>query len=465
MKILNKSFFIIVFFTIFTGINVVSCVSKDVRAIKTGDVIYFDTKGLNDDWNTVKIYFYSTWGGSEIVSWNDSLNMEKIEGTTVFKYTVPASLNAESHNANLLVFQNGKGGDSNQTINIGFIDTGYAYVIDGTDNNKQKGYWYVYDKTELIELYNSLKDYEEMYYTSDTWTEFKNKLIAASDAINNEIRIGEKAGGGYTVAYDDIISELNTAKNNLVVNKELLKNKIDEVKQINTNGYIASTVDTLNRTIEDLENKYNSADITVADVKTWIKNLDDAAKSLKVDKSELELLIDLVNTSLNKNIKYIDPTSLQEMKEILSKSDVVVNDLDATVADVNNSITGIQDEINKLKFNRELIIALINKANEIDFDKYTEESVNVLKEKIAKAEELLKQDKITIEEFDTVEKEVNDAINGLVEKINIPATNEFVNKNPSTGTYIVIVIIVIAIALIVLIITSLYNKNKKTDKE
>lgn len=465
MKILNKFLAIVAFCIIFTGLSVVSCESKDVRAVKTGDVIYFDTKGLNADWNTVKIYFYSTWGGSDIVSWNDSLNMEKIEGTTVFKYTVPDSLNAESHNVNMLVFHNGKGGDSNQTIDLGFIDTGYAYVIDGTYNNKQKGYWYLYDKSELIELYNSLKDYEKMYYTSDTWTEFENKLIAASNAINNEIRLGEKEGGGYTVVYNDIISELNTAKNNLVVNKELLKNKIDEVKQINTNGYTKTTVDTLNTTIENAEDKYNSADITVDDIKTWIKNLDDAAKALKVDKSELELLIDLVNTALNKYVKYIDPTSLQEMRTILSKSDVVVNDSDATVADVNNSITEIQDEINKLKFNRELIVALINKANGIDFDKYTEESVNVLKEKIAKAEELLKQDKITIEEFDTVEKEVNDGINGLVEKTNIPATNEVVNSNPSTGTYIVIVIIVIVIALIVLIVTSLYNKNNKKDKK
>lgn len=452
MKILKKTFFIVAFFTIFTGLSVVSCVSKETRALKTGDVIYFDTNGLNADWNTVKIYFYSTWGGSEMVSWDNSLNMEKIEGTTVFKYAVPASLNAESHNVNMIVFQNGKGGESNQTIGLEFIDTGYAYIIDDTYNDKQKGYWYVYDKTELIELYNSLKDYEEMYYTSDTWAEFENKLIAASDVINNEIRIGEKVGG-YTIVYDDIISELNTTKNNLIVNKELLKNKIDEVRQINPNGYIASTVDTLNKTIENAEDKYNSADFTVDDIKTWIKNLDDAAKALKVDKSELELL----NTSLNKNIEYIAPTKLQEMKEILPSSDVVVNEPDATVADVNNYIT----EKKELKFNRELITILINKSNGIDFDKYTEESVNLLKEKIAKAEELLKQDKITIEEFDTVEKEINDAINGLVEKTNIPVTNKFVNKNPSTGTYIVIVIIVIVIALIVLIVTSLYNKKDK----
>lgn len=404
MKILKKFFAIAAFFAIFAGLSVVSCVSKDVRAIKTGDVIYFDTKGLNENWDNVKIYFYSTWGGSEIVSWNDSLAMEKIDGTTVFKYTVPANLNAESHNVNMLVFHNGKGGDPNQTIDLGFIDTGYAYVIDSTDNNKQKGYWYVYDKSELIDLYNSLKDYEGMYYTSDSWTEFENKLIAASDAINNEIRIGEKAGGGYTVAYDDIISELNTAKNNLVVNKEILKNKIDEVKQINTNGYIASTVDTLNRTIEDAENKYNSADITVDDIKEQINNLDNAVSALEVDKAPLKKKID--------------------------------------------------------------------EAKAIDLDKYTEDTVEVLNETIKKAEEIYNSSNITVSDVKTWVKNIDDAINGLIEKTNIvPDTNESVNeivsetKNPNTGTYIVIVIIVVVIALIVLIVTSLYNKKKKTDKK
>ena len=59
------------FTLVFTSLNVASCAHKDVRVVKTGDVIYFDTKNLN--WDTVKIYFYSTWGKSEIVKWDVDL--------------------------------------------------------------------------------------------------------------------------------------------------------------------------------------------------------------------------------------------------------------------------------------------------------------------------------------------------------------------------------------------------------
>lgn len=404
MKILKKFFAIAAFFIIFTGLSVVSCVSKDVRAIKTGDVIYFDTKGLNENWDNVKIYFYSTWGGSEIVSWNDSLAMEKIDGTTVFKYTVPANLNAESHKANMLIFQNGKGGDANQTINLAFIDTGYAFTIDGIKDNRRDGHWYVYDKSELINLYNSVKDYEEIYYTSDTWTEFESKLSAALDAINNEMKIDMNSDGVLESKYEDVINELAEARDNLVIDKSILKNKIDEVKQVEKDGYTTSTVDALNKAIKDAEDKYNSSDITVDDIKEQINNLDNAVSALEVDKAPLKKKID--------------------------------------------------------------------EAKAIDLDKYIEDTVEVLNETIKKAEEIYNSSNITVSDVKTWVKNIDDAINGLIEKTNIvPDTNESVNeivsetKNPNTGTYIVIVIIVIVIALIVLIVTSLYNKKKKTDKK
>ena len=128
------------FTLVFTSLNVASCAHKDVRVVKTGDVIYFDTKNLN--WDTVKIYFYSTWGKSEIVKWDDSVQMTKVSDVSiVFSYTIPESPNAGSHNCNMLVFQNGNGGDSNQTIDLGFIETVYAYINENyntsnhSDNN------------------------------------------------------------------------------------------------------------------------------------------------------------------------------------------------------------------------------------------------------------------------------------------------------------------------------------------
>ena len=296
-KKFKKIFVAFLAFTlVFTSLNVASCAHKDVRVVKTGDVIYFDTKNLN--WDTVKIYFYSTWGKSEIVKWDDSVQMTKVSDVSiVFSYTIPVSPNAGSHNCNMLVFQNGNGGDSNQTIDLGFIETVYAYIIENYNtSDKKKGYWYVYGKTELAELYNSVKDYEELYYTQDTWNAFKERLDAAKNSLDNEVRVGKNVGGSYECDYETVISDLKTARNNLVVNKEILKNKIGEVNALDFDGYTKDTVDA----IKVAEEKYNSSDITVSDVKAQVKNLDDAINRLvektTIDTNENNVTSDKPNT-------------------------------------------------------------------------------------------------------------------------------------------------------------------------
>ena len=102
-----------------------------------------------------------------------------------------------------------------------------------------------------------------------------------------------------------------------------------------------------------------------------------------------------------------------------------------------------------------------------DFNKYTDETVEVLKNAIKKAEDLLVKDNISPDEFDEVEKDVLAAIKGLVEKnIDNDQINSVISNNPSTGTYIVIVVVVIGIAFAALIGTAVYSKkNKKVNKK
>ena len=89
MKTVKKMLFAFVaFVTFFSCINVAFCAHKDVRSVKTGDVIYFDNKNVN--WDNVKIYFFSSIGGTEMVSWNNSITMTKVsEDSTIYSYTVP----------------------------------------------------------------------------------------------------------------------------------------------------------------------------------------------------------------------------------------------------------------------------------------------------------------------------------------------------------------------------------------
>ena len=158
---------------------------------------------------------------------------------------------------------------------------------------------------------------------------------------------------------------------------------------------------------------------------------------------------------------------MAEMRELLSKADEVIADDNATVDDVSNSIKDVDKKIDELKFNRELITSLIKKAKSYDFNNYTDETVEALKNAIKEAEKLLIKDNISPDEFDEVEKDVLAAIKGLVEKnIDNDQINSVISNNPSTGTYIVIVVVVIGIALAALIGTAVYSKkNKKVNKK
>lgn len=532
MKTVKKMLFAFVaFVTFFSCINIAFCAHKDVRAVKTGDVIYFDNKNVN--WDNVKIYFFSSIGGTEMVSWDNSITMTKVsEDSTIYSYTVPDSLNAEAHKCDCVIFHNGNGGDSNQTIGLGFFENAYAFMPDNNSSGKKTGYWYVYDKSELQELYNSVKDYEATYYTEDSWNNFKEKLDSANNLLNNEVRVGDDPAGDYDCAYETGISDLKVARDNLIVSKEPLKNKIDEIKGLSLIGYTKENIPNLENAIASAEAKYNDVNITANDVKNQILNLENAKNNLrvdiiplrekideakaidltgyteetanalrdtinnaeekyadatitvndvtnqisilsgaisalKVDKEELKILVEMVKILLNDYSKYIDPTSMTEMKELLSKADEVIADENATVDDVANAIRDVDKKVDELKFNRELITSLIEKAKSYDFNKYTDETVEVLKDAIKKAEDLLVKDNISPDKFEKVEKDVLAAIKGLVEKnIENNQINSVISNNPSTGTYIVIVIIVIGVALATLIGTTVYSKkNKKVNKK
>ena len=532
MKTVKKMLFAFVaFVTFFSCINVAFCAHKDVRSVKTGDVIYFDNKNVN--WDNVKIYFFNSESNAYMVPWDNSVTMTKVsENSTIYSYTFPESLNAEAHNCDCIIFNNGIGGDSNQSIHLGFFETGYAFMADNNSTDKKTGYWYVYDKSELQELYNSVKDYESTYYTEDSWNNFKEKLDSANNLLNNEVRVGDDPAGGYDCAYETGISDLKAARDNLIVNKEPLKNKIDEIKglslvgytnesvsnlenaitaaeakyndvnitandvrdqilnlenvksnlkvdiaplrekideakAINLTGYTEETVNALKDAINSAEEKYADVDITVNEVTNQVSILSDAISALKVDKEKLKVLVEIVKDLLNDYSKYIDPTSMAEMRELLSKADEVIADDNATVDDVSNSIKDVDKKIDELKFNRELITSLIKKAKSYDFNNYTDETVEALKNAIKEAEKLLIKDNISPDEFDEVEKDVLAAIKGLVEKnIDNDQINSVISNNPSTGTYIVIVVVVIGIALAALIGTAVYSKkNKKVNKK
>ena len=469
MKVIKKiSFIFLLICLVFMSVSNVFC-AIDVRAVKTGDVIYFDN--TDTKWEKVRVYFYSTWGGSEVVSWANSLEMTEVSDG-IYALNIGSELNIEDHNVNMLVFNNGKEGNSNQSIDLGFIDSIYGYKLDGTENDgKNKGYWSVYDKSELETLYDDALTYEEPFYTVESYSELKKKVELSKSALENEIRLGqiEGEGAGFESEYPTVISDLKNAINNLVVNKDLLKNKINEVKNIDLTLYTQDTADEVTIALNTAEEKYNLSTLTVQDIKEQINLLDNAVSKLRANKILLVETLNLANEIINNDSKYYTKESIDAFEISITKgNDVVSNDL-ATPDEVRNAMVEINESINNLVFNKQLIKDLISKANSVEFDEYTEESVEILKNSIVNAETLLKEDSIPIPKYLQLEKEVNDAINSLVKKeistqpdenlVEEPAEIEK-SENPVTGTYMGILTIIMSVAIAMLVFTIIYNKNK-----
>lgn len=468
MKAIKKiSYIFLLVCLVFTCISNVYC-AINVRAVKTGDVIYFDNTDTN--WDKVRVYFYSSWGGSEVVSWANSLEMKEVSDG-IYALEITSDLNIESHNVNMLVFNNGKDGNSNQSIDLGFIDTIYAYKFDTTESNgKNRGYWYVYDKSELKDLYDEALTYEEPYYTTSSYSELEKQIEISKNTLENEIRLGEVQGGGYGCVYITVVDDLRNAINNLVLNKELLKNKIDEVKEIELYFYTEDTANEVTNVLTIAEEKYNSSTLTVQDIKDQIKALDDAVDKLRADKTLLIDALKMANEVLYDNAKYYTQESVDALKDSIDKGNDIVSDDLATPDEVRYATSEVEEGINNLVFNRQLIKDLISKANARDFDKYTDESVEVLKNAVVNAETLLNEALIYIPEYEKVEKEINDAIDALVKKDvtsqteeNYTENTEVVeqNENPTTGTYIGILSIVMIASIGTLLFTVLYNKKMR----
>ncbi len=461
MKVMKKiSFIFIALCMCIVTLSSVYCANIDVRKLKAGDVIYFDNSATH--WNSVKIYIFNKNDGDDkLKEWNDSDTMSNIDGTDIWKFEVTADM-LEGKTLGWVIFHNGNGSGENQTIDLCYIDNIYAYKADSTgDNNNKAGYWYVYDKSELEELINKCEEYEKEYYTEATWNSFEQSLNAAKDVLKTEIKLENADNGesGWKCEYQSAIERLKQAKDALVVNKQLLQDKIDEASGKDTTGYTKDTVDALNSTIAEAKEQYKG-ELSVDQLKEQLQKLDNAINGLKTDKDKLKEKVQEGNDKLESDSKYYTDDSVKKLQDALDNGKNVLDNGSATVKDIQDAVKQIEDAINDLEFNDKLLDELIEKGNSTEFDKYTDETVKTLKDAINEAEGLKSRGNVTVEEFKDIEKKVNDGINNLVEKEKSVVNN---TKNPNTGSYIFGVVLMLLVATAVFVYTIKYGKKVKNN--
>lgn len=265
--------FLLTAFIALSGNNFVSAVSSyhHVRELKTGDVIYFDNSATN--WSSVRIYLFSSHGGAERFSWNSRPYMQRVNGN-IYKYELTSDLNIESYKDNQLIFSNDSG---NQTIDLGFIETGYAYIATSNGGSKSyRGYWYVYDKSDLIELVNNTKRdiaiAENCLDGLSVFDELKNLIAEAETVINSESRVGTDANATSNDYYTDVDESI-----------ENINNKIEEIKSVyNYYPNICILEPEISITITNPKANYRIGDTVYFEI--TVTNTADVAIYAKIDK-------------------------------------------------------------------------------------------------------------------------------------------------------------------------------------
>lgn len=247
---------------------------KNIRQLKTGDIIYFDNSGTN--WDEVRVYLFSQSGGSERFDWNSRPTMTQIGETDVYKYEITNDLDIENYKDDYIIFSDNAGW---QTIDLGFIETGYAYLAD-------KDYWYVYDKSELVDLIRSAKEYEAYsdYLSSVSYDELVAQIRNAEGVVNSEIRVKtDPNGSGFYTDFDIALEDLQKSIDDLEIDTGKLEEILDgeEISNIDRDKYTDDSLNDLDDAIRAAEDVLDNPDSTVEDIKNAADNVLEAIENLE----------------------------------------------------------------------------------------------------------------------------------------------------------------------------------------
>ena len=206
-----------------------------------------------------------------------------------------------------------------------------------------------------------------------------------------------------------------------------------------------------------------------------IERLNLLMKKLVVDTTELEKLYEKAS-QIDKS-KYTEDSTNELTDKMNDAKNALDNKENLTIEELDRVTNNLNDAINNLVADTSALEDLINKANNIDKSKYTEDSVKNLENVVDEAQNILTNDDtdLTVEKIEDISNKLNDAINSLKEKSSINSEQNKTDvtdvsdvtvtdqskSNPSTGDVLAIILIIMVIAIVVIGFTSVYLKKKK----
>lgn len=203
------------------------------------------------------------------------------------------------------------------------------------------------NKETLQALVNSAKALVEKEYTSDSWDNLQKVLGEVEGVLADENAMQEEV--------DEALNNLKIAINALVkknIDKIVLENFINKVKDLDKKSYINSTWKNFDKVLKDAEKVLRNEDATQEEVDGAYNNLVKAYLDLRLipDKSALEGLINKVkNMDLSKYTK----ESVSNLKKELKRSSKILKDKEATQEEVSATTKTLSLAIDNLEIKEE----------------------------------------------------------------------------------------------------------------
>ncbi|MBE6828466.1 MAG: hypothetical protein E7514_07685 [Ruminococcaceae bacterium] len=202
--------------------------------------------------------------------------------------------------------------------------------------------------------------------------------------------------------------------------KAALQDLVDQANTVDQNNYTSETAENLQDAIDDAQAVLDNPNATQDEINNAIEELTDALNQLALDKSALAAAIaqgNLIAEDPAEAGKYTADT-LSVLENALTAGEIVYANTNATAEQIASATQAILDAINSLSriIDKDDLQNLVNEANAINQDDYTDTTSDALQDAIDDAQAVLDDPNATDEEIQNAYEALENAINNLIDR-------------------------------------------------
>ena len=199
--------------------------------------------------------------------------------------------------------------------------------------------------------------------------------------------------------------------------KSSLQDLVDRANAVDQDKYTDETAENLQNAIDDAQAVLDNPNATTDEINQAIEDLTDALNRLSLDKSALAAAIaqgNAVTDNAEEAAKYT-PETLAVLENALTAGEIVYENTKATAEQIAQATQAILDALNSLKrdVDRDDLQDLVDEANAINQDDYTDETAQELQDAIDAAQAVLDDPDATDDEIQDAYEALENAINNL----------------------------------------------------